>query len=188
MGVKPFPWKKIWILLGIGVILFFTGAIITFFVLYQPKLKELNALQAQHSILQDAAHKLDTDLKSMTSERDAQVALLSSCQSELTAANDLVARNEQITYASGMQVEVMTASQKLQQGDITGARAALALADQYLNSLAHSMADASIGESLIAKLAGVRAVLETDASLAVSEMDNLLISLHQIVQTLQVNP
>lgn len=188
MGVKPFPWNKVWIFLGTGVVLFIAGGLVAFFTLYQPKVKELNALQAQYSVLQDAAHQLDTDLKSVTSDRDAQIALLSTCQSELSVANDLVVRNEQITFASGMQVEVMTASQKLQQGDITGARAALALADQYLSSLSRSMSDPSIGASLTAKLASVRGVLETDATLAVSEMDNILISLHQIVQTLQVNP
>jgi len=171
-ALKRIGYTFLFILIGMII-----GTAILYFVVIQPQQKQMEGLNNNINSINMA---LSANQAASLQKGEA----LAACTSELADKQGELDLAKKVSYASVLMYEASSAQQALLSGDPSSAGTRLSLAQNYLTKLKPLLKDQADLQGLETPLNEAITSYKTDSTKAVTRLDALIKTLHQLIENL----
>jgi multidrug efflux pump subunit AcrA (membrane-fusion protein) len=180
---RALPWVIV------GIVSFLIGALLTWFVVYQPKALELASAQVQMteaaSTAAEKAAGLQSSLDTANADLAAANANLASAQATIEAQTTLLAKTELLKVIYKFQSDVNVARASLSKLDPASSRQALSFVASDLTELEKAGLDPDALSGFKAKIEDALANLETAPDQSLADLETIYSNLLLLINNLK---
>lgn len=180
---RALPWVIV------GIVFFLIGALLTWFVVYQPKAQELTATQVQMTESAEAAAEkaasLQTSLDAANADLTAANENLASAQATIEAQTTLLAKTELLKVIYKFQSDVNVARASLSKLDTASSRQALSFLAADLAELEKAGLDPDSLSGFKAKIEDAQANLEPASDKTLADLETIYSNLLLLINNLK---
>jgi hypothetical protein len=180
---RALPWVIV------SIVFFLVGALLTWFVVYQPKAQELSAAQAEMTAVASAATENITNLQSTLDVANADLTVakedLANAQATIQAQTTLLAKTELLKVIYKFQSDVNVARANLSKLDTASSRQALSFVAADLTELEKAGLDPDSLSGFKAKIEDAQANLEPAAAKSLEDMETIYSNLLLLINNLK---
>ena len=176
---RALPWVIV------AIVFFLVGALLTWFLIYQPKVEELATAQADLATAAENATQLQGQIDSLSTELTTAKGNLTTAQATIDSQTTEIARLEQLSVIYKFQADVNAARATLSKLDPASSKQALSFVSADLADLESTNVDPDALSGFKAKIEEANANLESDPQKALDAMEALYSNLLLLISNLQ---
>ena len=176
---RALPWVIV------AIVFFLVGALLTWFLIYQPKVEELATAQADLATAAENATQLQGQIDSLSTELTTAKGNLTTAQATIDSQTTEIARLEQLSVIYKFQADVNAARATLSKLDPASSKQALSFVSADLADLESTNVDPDALSGFKAKIEEANANLESDPQKALDAMETLYSNLLLLISNLQ---
>lgn len=180
---RALPWVIV------ALVAFLVGALLTWFLLYQPKAQELTTAQAEMTASAAKAAENGTSLQSTLDASNADLAVakenLASAQSTIEAQTTLLAKTELLKVIYKFQSDVNVARASLSEHDPSSSRQALSFVAADLTELEKAGLDPDSLSGFKTKIEDAQTNLETAPDKSLADLETIYSNLLLLINNLK---
>ena len=176
---RALPWVIV------AIVFFLVGALLTWFLIYQPKVEELATAQADLATAAENATQLQGQIDSLSTELTTVKGNLTTAQATIDSQTTEIARLEQLSVIYKFQADVNAARATLSKLDPASSKQALSFVSADLADLESTNVDPDALSGFKAKIEEANANLESDPQKALDAMEALYSNLLLLISNLQ---
>jgi hypothetical protein len=180
---RALPWVIV------AIVFFLVGALLTWFVVYQPKAQELTAAQAQMTASAATAETNAANLQATLNAANADLTLakenLASAQSTIEAQTTLLAKTELLKVIYKFQSDVNVARASLSKLDPSSSRQALSFVAADLTELEKAGLDPDSLSGFKSKIEDAQTNLETAPDKSLADLETIYSNLLLLINNLK---
>lgn len=188
--VKSVTQKKVffnralpWVI--VAIVFFLVGALLTWFLIYQPKVEELAAAQTDLAAAAENATSLQGQIDSLSGELSTAKDNLTTAQTTIDSQTTEIARLEQLSVIYKFQADVNAARATLSKLDPASSKQALSFVSADLADLESTNVDPDALSGFKAKIEEADANLESDPQKSLDAMETLYSNLLLLINNLK---
>lgn len=170
--------KKILVIAGFILIGVAVGAALLYFLVVRP-------LNQQIAGLDNSLNSVNSELSANKAASIQKGEALAACNTELAASKTTLSVANKIGYASQLMYEISSAQQALLSQDANTAGTRLSLAKKLMGKLTPLITDGTNIQGLSLPLDDAITLYQAKPVDAVAKLDNLLKTLHQLIESMQ---
>ena len=176
---RALPWVIV------AIVFFLVGALLTWFLIYQPKVEELATAQADLATAAENATQLQGQIDSLSTELTTVKGNLTTAQATIDSQTTEIARLEQLSVIYKFQADVNAARATLSKLDPASSKQALSFVSADLADLESTNVDPDALSGFKAKIEEANTNLESDPRKALDAMEALYSNLLLLISNLQ---
>lgn len=180
---RALPWVIV------ALVAFLVGALLTWFVVYQPKGEALAAAQAQLTEVAESAAENTTNMQSTLDAANAELTVanenLASAQATVEAQTTLLAKTELLKVIYKFQSDVNVARASISKVDPSSSKQALSFLAADLSELEKAGLDPDSLSGFKAKIEDAQANLETAPDKTLADLETIYTNLLLLINNLK---
>lgn len=180
---RALPWVIV------AIVFFLVGALLTWFVVYQPKAQELSAAQAEMTASAASAAENTANLQSTLAAVNTDLTVakdtLANAQATIQAQSTLLAKTELLKVIYKFQSDVNVARASLSKLDTASSRQALSFVAADLIELEKAGLDPDSLSGFKAKIEDAQANLESDGQKSLADLETIYSNLLLLINNLK---